>query len=175
MAYEHCSFQLGLVPGGTRMQPRWLNLFWFSTQLCPNCPMNCSWKLSNFVKLHYNETKKSTIHLPSRLFQCPTEYGEQRRRSHPLLFPLHILRWETYNIHESQDVLLNVPATVVAHHHLVSHHQRLHVALAAHRALERKLAATHMMRRRLESSLPPRRAFHWLLICGRWHKERHFF
>lgn len=29
---------------------------------------------------------------------------------------------ETYNIHESQDVLLDVPAAVVAHHHLVRHH-----------------------------------------------------
>lgn len=77
---------------------------------------------------------------------------------------VHLLCCETYNIHDSQDVLLDVPATVVAHHHLVGHHQRLHVALPAHGALQRQLAAAYVMGRRLQSPLPPRRALHRLLV-----------
>lgn len=41
---------------------------------------------------------------------------------------------QTYNIHHGQDVVLDVFASVVAHHHLVGHHERLHEALAADRA-----------------------------------------
>lgn len=38
---------------------------------------------------------------------------------------------QTYNIHDGQDVVLDVLASVVAHHHLVGHHQGLHEALGA--------------------------------------------
>ena len=44
---------------------------------------------------------------------------------------VNILCCETYNIHDSQDVLLDVSAAMVTHHHLVSYHQSLHVALLA--------------------------------------------
>lgn len=43
----------------------------------------------------------------------------------------HDLCCETYNIHDSQDVLLDVSTSVVTHHHLVGHHESLYVALAA--------------------------------------------
>lgn len=75
-----------------------------------------------------------------------------------------ILCCETYNIHDSQDVLLDVPATVVTHHHLVSHHQRLHVPLLTDRALEGQLATADVERRGLQSPLPPRGPFHWFFI-----------
>lgn len=44
---------------------------------------------------------------------------------------VHVLCCETYNIHDSQDVLLDVPAPVVTHHHLVGYHQSLDEALPA--------------------------------------------
>lgn len=80
------------------------------------------------------------------------------------LTPAHLLCCETYNIHDGQDVLLDVPAAVVAHHHLVSDHQRLHVTLLAHRALQRQLAPADVMRRRLQGPLPPRRSVYRLLV-----------
>lgn len=89
-----------------------------------------------------------------------------------------LLCCKTYNIHDSQDVLLDVSATMVAHHHLVGYHQRLNVALTANWALQRQLATANMVGRRLQSSLPPRCAFHRLLIWGRlrtfrfWRRAR---
>lgn len=77
-----------------------------------------------------------------------------------------LLCCKTYNIHDSQDVLLDVSATMVAHHHLVGYHQRLHVALTANWALQRQLATANVVGRRLQSSLPPWCTFHRLLIWG---------
>ena len=95
---------------------------------------------------------------------------EQRQKKVVLhIVHMHLLCCETYNIHDGQDVLLDVSATMVTHHHLVCNHQRLHVALPADWALQRQLAATDVMRRRLQSSLPPRSAFHRLLVWGRSH------
>lgn len=47
----------------------------------------------------------------------------------------------TYNVHDGQHILFHVSAPVVGHHHLVSHHQGLHIALSADRALQAWLAA----------------------------------
>lgn len=48
-----------------------------------------------------------------------------------MLAHVHLLCCETYNIHDSQDVLLDVSAAMVPHHHLVGYHQCLDVALPA--------------------------------------------
>lgn len=79
---------------------------------------------------------------------------------------LHLLCCETYNIHDSQDVLLDVPATMVTHHHFVGYHQRLHVTLATNWALKRQLPAADVMWRCLQCPLPPWRTLHRLLIWG---------
>lgn len=41
---------------------------------------------------------------------------------------------QTYNVHDRQDVVLDVLAAVVAYHHLIGHHQGLDKALGAHGA-----------------------------------------
>lgn len=82
----------------------------------------------------------------------------------------HDLCCETYNIHDSQDVLLDVPTPVVAHHHLVGHHESLDVTLAVHGALQGPLATADMMGRCLQGPLPPRRTLHGLLI---WATQSH--
>lgn len=75
----------------------------------------------------------------------------------------------TYNVHDGQHVLLHVPAPVVGHHHLVRHHQRLHVALSADRALQAWLAALRLIpqrpgRWRLQGTQPPRPPLPRLLV-----------
>lgn len=40
-------------------------------------------------------------------------------------------RFETYNIHDGQNVLLDITPAVIANHHLVGDHQGLNVALSA--------------------------------------------
>lgn len=79
----------------------------------------------------------------------------------------HDLCCETYNIHDGQDVLLDVAASVVTHHHLVGHHKSFYVALAAYGALQGPLATADMMGRRLQRSLPPRCTLHGLLVWER--------
>lgn len=66
----------------------------------------------------------------------------------------------TYNVHDGQHVLFHVSAPVVGHHHLVSHHQGLHVALSADRALQAWLATLCFIpqgpgRWRLQGAQPP--------------------
>lgn len=48
---------------------------------------------------------------------------------------------QTYNVHHRQDVVLDVFAPVVSHHHFVGDHERLHEALAAHGPLPASAAA----------------------------------
>ena len=67
----------------------------------------------------------------------------------------------TYNVHDGQHILFHVSAPVVGHHHLVSHHQGLHVALSADRALQAWLAALCFIpkgpgRWRFQGAQPPR-------------------
>lgn len=57
--------------------------------------------------------------VPKRNFEAESR-GE---RSH--------LGCNTYNIHDGQDVLFDVSPAMIAHHHLVSHHQGLNVTLCA--------------------------------------------
>lgn len=45
-------------------------------------------------------------------------------------------RVEAYNIHDSQNVLLDIATPVIADHHLVGHHQGFDVALLADRTLQ---------------------------------------
>lgn len=77
-------------------------------------------------------------------------------------------RFETYNIHNSQDVLLDVSPAMVSHHHLICHHQGFHVALAASRALQRQLSAAHLVGGGFDGSLPPIEAFTGLFI---WNSQ----
>lgn len=45
------------------------------------------------------------------------------------------VKWDqTYNIHDGKDVVLNVLAPVVAHHHFVGHHQSLNKTLCTNGA-----------------------------------------
>lgn len=62
---------------------------------------------------------------------------------------------QTYNIHHRQDVVLDVFAPVVSHHHFIGDHECLHKALAAHGAplpagAARGLAVILGRRRRLD-------------------------
>lgn len=66
----------------------------------------------------------------------------------------------TYNVHDGQHVLFHVSAPVVGHHHLVGHHQGLHVALSADRALQAWLATLCFIPQgpggwRLQGAQPP--------------------
>lgn len=75
----------------------------------------------------------------------------------------------TYNVHDGQHVLFHVPAPVVGHHHLVSHHQGLHVALSADGALQAWLATLCFIaegpgRWRFQGAQPPRPPLPWFLI-----------
>lgn len=75
----------------------------------------------------------------------------------------------TYNVHDGQHVLFHVSAPVVGHHHLVSHHQGLHIALAADGALQAWLATLCLIPQgpgggRLQGTEPPRPPLPWLLI-----------
>lgn len=45
-------------------------------------------------------------------------------------------RLEAYNIHDGQNILLDIATAVIADHHLVGHHQGFDVALSADRALQ---------------------------------------
>lgn len=42
---------------------------------------------------------------------------------------------ETYNIHYTQNVVFNVFATMVSHHHFVCYYQRFHKPFKAYRSL----------------------------------------
>lgn len=75
----------------------------------------------------------------------------------------------TYNVHDGQHVLFHVSAPVVGHHHLVSHHQGLHIALAADGALQAWLATLCLIPQGpgggwLQGTEPPRPPLPWLLI-----------
>lgn len=76
----------------------------------------------------------------------------------------------TYNVHDGQHVLFHISAPVVGHHHLVCHHQGLHVAFSADRALQTWLASLCFIaqgpgRWWLQGAQPPWPPLPRFLIC----------
>lgn len=80
----------------------------------------------------------------------------------------------TYNVHDGQHILLHISPPVVGHHHLVSYHQCLHIALPADRSLQAQLASLCLIpqgsgRWWLQCPQPPRTTLPWFLI---WETKR---